>query len=550
MVESVDGDGPMTPDEVTLAPAPDPAGGRRRRTLALWSVIVVLVVGAGALVVQTRDDDPPRLPIALGSAPARGESAAMSADMSMAAWITYIAGDDLPLLGDPGPAHRLGGEVTERQVRGLAEHFGLDGDPVEQDGGWHVAGDAGVLDVYPGAGGQWWFSNIDPASFQGGGTAGSSGSASCGADADVCEDVKAREEAAARGADITTTTIAGPVFACEPDVPDCVLPEPDPITPPADLPDEDGARQAALDLFEDLGIDVTDAEVAVEGPYEAWYVTVEPRIDGRIVSGLSYNASVGSKGAITSAGGTLNAPERLGEYPVLDTHEAIDRLNAQVGAYGGRREVAVDDLAVASEAPTTTLRSPDCTAEPQPDGSVSETCSAVSCAVTDTPAIASEAGDDPVPTTEVLDDPDTPVASDPGVPGAPPSDVICPTEPYIPPEPVEVVLHEAEEILVLVGAFDDSGEAYLVPGYRMRGDDDQVVDVASVDDESLLPPPDPEPAPVPPDEPVTTVPGETRCAQPEPGPDGAVPEICLDPNSLPPAEPQVDVAPPVGEGSP
>ena len=54
-------------------------------------------------------------------------------------------------------------------------------------------------------------------------------------------------------------------------------------------------------------------------------------------------------------------------------------------------------------------------------------------------------------------------------------------------EPQEVVLHEAERILVLIGANDGSGDAYLVPGYRMRGGDEWVVDVPAVDDESLLP---------------------------------------------------------------
>ncbi len=70
-----------------------------------------------------------------------------------------------------------------------------------------------------------------------------------------------------------------------------------------------------------------------------------------------------------------------------------------------------------------------------------------------------------------------------------PAPVIDPCGPYPtePMEPQEVVLHEAERILVLIGANDGSGDAYLVPGYRMRGGDEWVVDVPAVDDESLLP---------------------------------------------------------------
>jgi hypothetical protein len=67
--------------------------------------------------------------------------------------------------------------------------------------------------------------------------------------------------------------------------------------------------------------------------------------------------------------------------------------------------------------------------------------------------------------------------------------------PVAPSEPIEVVLHGAERILVLVSAADDSGDTYLVPGYRMTGDDGQVAEVPAIDDEAMLPTPTTTPAP-------------------------------------------------------
>ncbi len=580
MADSVDaqgagGEGPNEPAEVALAPSDAAQARRRSRTLALWGVLAVIAVAAGAVVVGSAgDDDPPRLPIALGAGgdgAGRAESATASADMAMLAWITYVAGDDLPRLGDDGAAYKLSGEVTEDQVRELADRLGVDGDPTERDGVWQITGDGGFVEVYPGGGGQWWFSDVDPSAI-GGGTSGSAGSAiACSSDEAECEDLKLREEAAAREAEASAGAATTLVEPCPPDA-DCDFPTPEPITPPEDLPSEAEARQIALDLFDGLGVDMDDAELTVDGPSDAWYVNVQPRIDGMLASGLYFYASVGSEGHITSAGGVLNTPERLGDYPVLDTHEAIDRLNEQQGAFMGGSGVglAVDDgmctavpnedgsvteecAEVASEEPTTTVGAAGqsgCAVAVDEAGNTTEECSTdgvgVDCAAaTDTTAVAAEAGE-AVPTSVPLDapvDPDTPVASDqPATSDVDPAtDPATGCTPYYPPaEPTEVVLHEAEEILVLVGAFDESGDSYLVPGYRMEGDDGHVVEVAAVDDDSLLPPPividEPQPG-----EPGTTDPGAARCAEIEPGPDGAVPEICLDPNSVPPAEPVEDL---------
>ena len=527
MTDSMD-DGELLPDDVAPVPAPE-ATRPRRRVLALWGVLAVLALGAGALAIRSGDDDPPKLPVALGAAGgARSEAmgAPAAADMSMLAYVHYVAGDDLPLLGGDGPAYKLSGAVDEDRVRDLADALGLEGDVKKTEGGWVVDdGDGGHLEVYAGGGGSWWYTP-DFVS-EGGGVAGSTGSSTGSAGATE-EDLKRREEEAAAVAaseEPTTTVAVAPAPDCPPDA-DCAYPEPEPFTPPADLPSKDEAQSIALDLFRSAGLDVDDAKVTVDGPYESWYVQVDPRVDGRLASGYAYTASIGSKGKITSAGGTLNAPERLGDYPVLDTRKAIDRLNTQ---YGGAERFAADDCIETSS-----------------NGDTVRCSSAGAAAPTDllcaTPTTLADpaATEDVPPPTKPLDDPDGSVSSgDPTVSSVPPECV-----PSEPPEPVEVVLHEAEEILVMVSAFDESGDAYLVPGYRMTGDDDHLVEVAAVDDDSLLPEPEPvAPAPQPADDPGATEPGTGRCAPVEPGPDGAVPDICLDPQSTPPAEPTEAPAP-------
>jgi hypothetical protein len=483
----------------------DPQETRRRRRrglLALWGVLAVLAVAIGAVAVLAGDDDPPKLPIALGGvgdgrAMAEADAAGDQA-MSMMAWVRYVAGDDLPALGGDAPAHRLSDAVDRDALQDVAAALGLEGEPAEQPGNpgtWEVTGEDGsLLAAGPYGGGGWWYTAAS--ALQGGGSSSSSGAAevdgSCGVDS--CEDLAAREREAAAA----DGTGEAPVSDCAPDA-DCAddvvpLPTPAPVevTPPADLPSKAEAERIALDLFRDLGVDVEGARVVVDGPYEAWYVSIEPRIDGTVVSGYAFNAGIGSDGEIVTAGGVLNRPESLGDYPTVDTRGAIDRLNDQMGGFGG-------GLGSAGDAPAT--------------AQVDESCVPV-----DVPLPADGADRDAGPA--------------------------CST-PAEPTEPTEVVLHEAERILVLMPGFDLGGSSYLVPGYRLRGDDDAQVDVVAVDDDSLLPAPvdgSREPADPGSTDPVPSTaviePGGTPgCAPVEPGPDGAVPDICLDPGTTPPAAP-------------
>jgi hypothetical protein len=249
-------------------------------------------------------------------------------------------------------------------------------------------------------------------------------------------------------------------------------------TPPADLPSKDEAQAIARDLFRAAGADLDRVDLRVDGPYDGWQVSFEPRLDGLPVSGLSWSATIGPKGAILGASGTIARYEHLGSYPTLDTAKAIDRLN-DGSAWGGPGVAARDLVAPA-----------------------------VGCAVPDVPITTI-----PPETTELVDPATSSVtATEPAVGSC---------DPAVPAEPTEVVLHGAERILVVLMASDGSDHQYLVPGYRLTGADGAVVEVPSVDDESLLPT-----TTVPVDVTGSTAPA-TGCAPMAPGPDGAVPDICM-----------------------
>lgn len=556
-------------DEIALHPvAVGPDAATRRR--ALWGVLAVVAVVTGAVVVSSGGDGRlERLPVTLGSLGGReAAGAAMSADMSLA-WVTYKAGDGLPALGGEAAAYRLDGRVERARVRALAEALDLQGDPTHDEGIWRVtAGDA-VLEVYEDNGSSWWYSANQGAISSGGGTASCdpSGtkcevtvSGSISGSAEPATTVPA-EECAAEGASCASDT---PTSDCPPNA-ECVEPSPppeppcatdadcstepacppdtgcaapEPILPPADLPSKAEARELALDLLTAAGMDVGDAKVTVDGPYDAWYVNVEPVVDGLPVSGWIASVSVGSKGAIVNASGSMATLERLGDYPLLDTRAAIDRLNEMQGGFGGgpvpmgapdgvARDTGVATLDVGAaespcrsddptclaivdtDAPITTVVSP---CKVQPDGS--EICEAVGQSVPECPVPLGT--DDPAALDRAQADCAAPgICSDysiqPVDPGGVPETTVPSPEctepipypyPYPEPEPVEVTLTDAELVLTWMPAYDGSGAAYLVPGYRFSNTDGVIIDVPAVDDDSLAPtttvPETTEPKPVPP----------------------------------------------------
>lgn len=556
-------------EDIALHPVTSDTASRRR---ALWGVLAVVAVVTGAVVVSSGDDDRlERLPVTLGSSGAReAAGAAMSADMSLA-WVTYKAGDGLPELGGEATAYRLDGRVDEASVRALATALDLQGDPARDGGIWRMtAGDA-VLEVYEDNGASWWYSANQGAVSSGGGSAGcdpeattceatATGSAQgattvpgqeCGTEGASCASDPSSGECPPGAecvepprppeAPCATDADCGTVTSCPPDT-RCAVP--DPIVSPADLPSKAEARQVALRLLAATGLDLADAKVTVDGPYDAWYVNVEPVVDGLPVSGWVASVSVGSKGAIVNASGTLASLERLGDYPLIDTRAAIDRLNEMQGGFGGgpvplgapdgvARDLgeATLDAPVASapcppddpscagisdtDDPTTTIVS-QC--KVQPDGS--EICESVGGSVPECPVPLDAS--DPAALDRAQGDCSAPgICYSPQVEPAPGgvTDTTIPSPectepipyPYPEPEPVEVTLTDAELVLTWMPAYDGSGDAYLVPGYRFSNVDGVIIDVPAVDDDGLAPtttvpertetkpvPPAIEPAPVDP----------------------------------------------------
>lgn len=534
-------------DEVTLDAAPSTIV---RKPRALWAVLAAVAVGAGALAVTAGgggDTPPPGLPVALGASFA-GRSGAEAAADSMLAWVEYVPGEGLPVLGGEAPAYRLRSAVTTERVAGLADALGIEGAVEANETGWTVSDADGALEVYRGGAAQWWYGGVGGVGMAEAGVAG--GAPGCDGGPD-CTTMTTSAECTATdgpaecitgecpdgqvscaielpgsipvcgpGADcvvdppVTTIPCGGPATDCialsPPD--DCAVQadgtEPclgdDPAEPVADLPSQDEARAIALDLLAATGVDLDGAIVTVED-FGAWLVSVEPRLDG-VPSGLLANVTVGAGGAIESAAGYLVTPERLGDYPVLDTRATIDRANAQSGALDG------------GPVTTSTAVDPAMTVDPAVDPAVDPGAPAASVPTTSVAPCAPQPDGRDICETTVPDLPKCPQVVPPAdEPLGAPETVDClpsvPTDPPVDAGPVQIVLTDAEPSLVLVGAVDGSTDAYLVPAYRFTAEDGSRADLAAVADAALTTPPTTDTsAPTPVDPPVTPTVPTDPCA--------------------------------------
>ena len=283
------------------------AARRRPLLLAAAAAAVVLLAGGIALVVTGGDDDPPRLDLSSGT-PASladsggGERMAESADMaaddmagtSMMAWVTYVAGEELPDLGGDAPVYRLTADDDDLQA--LAAHFGLEGEATDADGMQRMItdGDASVSRY----GASWWYSS--GRSYPGSEDIAPDSGVSCDAEG-VCED------------------------APRP------MPEPE---RPADLPNQAEAEAIVRGIAEAAGLDLTDARVTAYDNITTWSVNIELALDGTPVPGWSVYGTVMEGGQVLDAGGALGSLERVGDYPLDTTRAAIDRLNEQSSGPG------------------------------------------------------------------------------------------------------------------------------------------------------------------------------------------------------------------------
>ncbi len=439
-----------------------------KQRIVIWGAVAALAVGAAGLVVVASGGDgdeegaggatPPRLPLdpsSLGAGSAAPANDQEASAMALAGPITYVAGPELPDLGGEGAAYEAA-RVDAERFAALAGALGVDGEPVEDGGSWHVTGALSV-DAY-GPGGSWSAmpaapapdapQSPPPADPTSGPTSGTG---------DAPSDTPAGSGGGSGGVDpapAPPSTVVCITAPCDPplsDPPELAVEQPEPKLPaePATVPPcpadpgggscavpacepgpavdcapvadetppatadpalEAEARDLAARLLEATGFDPAAAKVStVPGPGTV-SVSFEPTLDGTPAPGLAGSVVVGA-GGVQSASGYFAPGEPLGTYPLITTRDAIERLN-----------------------------------EP---GDVSILVS-------------------PVPGAE------------PGVTvtGAPPT----------PAPATEVVLTSAEVVYLSVPSWDDSG-TYVVPGYRLAADDGTGTSAAALALEALRPPP-------------------------------------------------------------
>lgn len=163
---------------------------------------------------------------------------------------------------------------------------------------------------------------VPPCPADPGGTscAGSSGATSSG--------VAGSGGATAGGAGSTGTSGTAPACGSDPAV-TCIAVEPavPPTTvDPADLPPQDEAIALAESLSTAAGLSPEGglAEATIAG--DGWLVHVEPTLDGRPAPGLAGQVIVGP-GGVTLANGYFAPGDALGDYPLISTREAVERMN-------------------------------------------------------------------------------------------------------------------------------------------------------------------------------------------------------------------------------
>ena len=216
----------------------------------------------------------------------------------LAAFVRYVAGDDLPALGGDGPVFELAA-ADQAEVESLARALGLEA-PVEREGdGFQVNDGDAQLSVY---GNSWTYSST---AFGGSGSSGSTGVATaepgvrCAVQEDgteICEDVAVPAE---------------PVEPVEPER-------------PADLPTEDEAKDIALALLAEAGFDTDGADVRADDLITLWSVSVESPVEGQTAVGMGAYLSIGSGGAVIDGGGLIGV-DREGRRLPADRHRGGDR---------------------------------------------------------------------------------------------------------------------------------------------------------------------------------------------------------------------------------
>lgn len=430
----------LSPELVTGAAtrrAPRLIDHGRTARIASASMTAVAAVAVGSLVIANPFAARGPLFTAAAGAPAGPAAAAgaMAEDARMMMWIDYdyVAGPGLSTDGGRGSVYQLQRVGTPEGLLGeLAERFGVDGAVAETsyfDPAWpsYIVGPedgtAPSLTVTWSGTGTWWYSN--PAAYP----------------EPVCELVAYETE---NGVE---------------EFEECAQPE---IPAEQSLaPSEAEAKELAADLFGDLGLEVSAADVRVIA--DAWQTMASASltVDG-VATAIDYSIGWTPLGQIAWASGhSIEVVER-GEFDTVSPTAAVDRLTdwRWFGAGGPDYQGGVSILAAAGGLAR------DAAADPGvPDASVSSPVEQPGTTepVEPTPGESSQPGEGT--TVEPVDP-----TIEPGEPGEEP--IVDPTEePSVMPEPqqVTVTVDTAEATLLLM--WDADGNAWLVPGYAMQHPD-------------------------------------------------------------------------------
>ena len=126
-------------------------------------------------------------------------------------------------------------------------------------------------------------------------------------------------------------------IACAPDG-KCPTPPPPPVV--AGLPSAAEAEAKARRLLDDAGLDAGRVVDSGDRPGITRTVSLAPELAGVEVVGAATSFTFGEHGRLESANGWLGRFERVGDYPLVDLGEAVERLRSGFGAGYARDGIA------------------------------------------------------------------------------------------------------------------------------------------------------------------------------------------------------------------
>jgi hypothetical protein len=447
----------------------------RSRRLALISAAVLLgLTACGDTNQRTTAAQPPAV-IHLGATNGGSPVEAATADRMMMPMqdVTYVVDGDIAELAATGAAWSFpgGAEPDLARIAEIARLLGVAGEvralPADQGGGWMVgAADYTTATLTVSADGMlsWWY-NPAPQVVSTVSSVVCEQSVAAPA-SDGTEEITATDATTDIAADVPAETV----------MPECAMPE-----PPANVPDEAAARQAAQQLFADMGYAADQLEYDVYADEWGANVTATLLLDGQR-SPISTSVGFGADAAITWASGSLATPVPAGDYPLVGVDAGLARLSDETGRWSGYWGGPA--MMARSEGSATAVPMPAVAAPAIADTIAADTVAAdpATTEMATTGTLATGTGVAGGGSSESLPEQvGEPVAIVPPVCDGAAGDCMPEVMPL--PEPVTVHLTGATLGLTMVWAQD--GTAWLLPAYVFNSTDGGEYTVIAVDDAFL-----------------------------------------------------------------